>query len=98
MIKLPFTISGNGSSLWGQSKGRYLITSISVEGDNVEFFGPKTKWSQYTDNRIEKEINNPKIIELIKKKMGVSGDWYLSWSEQGMQPTDGWNFDFCKKD
>ena len=85
-------IRGNGSSLWGDSKGTYIVTSFECVGDlNVNVFGENTHWTQYTDRGIEKQITTllkadveAKIGRKIKK---------LSWSEQGMQPDNGWNFD-----
>jgi len=111
-------IKGNGTSLWGSSKGIYEVDRIEgsfmdtsiyedepfeIWGD-VSLFGPNTEWNHYTDSQIEKEVESNKAIrteihKLIKEaypnhNIMVTG---ISWSEQGMQPDGGWNFDVTIK-
>lgn len=73
-------VRGDGSSLWGESKGKYGITEFMTVGSfiqmsknpnhyalNVQAYGPNTQWYQYTDNRIEKEIQKP-ITRFLARK------------------------------
>lgn len=67
-----------------------------------QLYGKRLKWYQYTDNIIEWKINRnkqikdliysqlPKEIKINKTRSKIS----ISWSEQGMQPDNGWDFDF----
>ncbi len=97
-LKPIVKIQGDGSSLWGSSDKSYSISRIEVncydfaeDHGEVEFFGRNTKWFQYTDNLIEKEVTEklkPIIEEVVGRKVKK-----LGWSEQGMQPDDGWSFD-----
>lgn len=65
----------------------------------IRMFGKNTNWYQYTDEGIEKLVNKKDILDVCKKLIeDVGGNpkkkWELCWSEQGMQPEDGWSFDF----
>jgi hypothetical protein len=104
-IKLnpPIIVGGDGSSIWGESKGEFQINRIEVElcvaegGEeiaekwgNLEAFGPKTRSTHYTDAKIEHEIKR-KLKSVLEEKFGPIKEF--GWSEHGMQPEKGWNFD-----
>jgi hypothetical protein len=100
-----YKVTGKGNSFWGKSKGEFEVNKFSViysaprSGEDqtkgshflsVNVFGTNIDWFQYTDTQIEKEIK-PIIAEYLKEN-----GWELitcSWSEQGLQPDKGWNFD-----
>lgn len=110
---------GNGSSLWGESKGTFTVNDMEVDYINwvsypkdpaplfasMTLTGPNTDWFQYTDDSIVKGIrkNLTVIVALrlaIQRKLNDAGitrklpaTLKISWSEQGMQPDKGWNFD-----
>ena len=92
----PFPIKGDGSSIWGESKGTFRVDKIVVDWDkeeecgNVDMFGKGIKSCQYTDDGIEKEVI--KLLPLIAKHIGRPLE-SISWSEYGMQSEKGWNFD-----
>ncbi len=97
--KVDLNVKGNDSSIWGDSNDIYHITKIYIEPvdwderfGHIRVFGDNTQWVQYTDTAIEKEI------ERIAKKLDKSVK-KVFWSEQGMQPKKGWDFDvnFKKK-
>lgn len=98
--KINLEIKGKGDSLWCKSDEVYQINkwkwvSYHEDGDefdygNIELFGHNTNWYQYTDSNIEKEVNkvlSPILSKQLDCKVGIC------WSEQGMQPDKGWNFD-----
>lgn len=90
---LNVTIIGDGASLWGESDGEFLITKFIFYEDSMNLYGKDTKWYQYTDRSIEKEVNllfGP-LIKLL-----YNLDVNILWSEQGIQPKDGWDFDVSK--
>ena len=108
-MKKPIIIRGAGDSLWGESSGEYIVhpekTAMHLYGHSqhldfsmtVDFFGDNLKWFHYTDSGIAKEINKKlkkvvedEILKTTGKKIKIKK---LSWSEQGMQPEFGWNFD-----
>jgi hypothetical protein len=116
----PITINGNGTSLWGDSKGKFTIDRIEVGYINwvaypkdtksnfhtsISLFGEETRWFQYTDRRIEIAVNRHKTLfkairQQIQEKLTeakiarpLPEKLQLSWSEQGLQPAHGWNFD-----
>ena len=75
---------------------------------SVTLSGPDTEAHQYTDTGLEKALS--KDIELMGtiwamlttmlKAKGITKPVpaiYLNWSEWGMQPEKGWNFDVCPK-
>jgi hypothetical protein len=106
-VKVPFNtnIQGGGNSIWGKSNDLYQINQITIEimyfdNDNyaasLEVFGKNTNWSQYTDRKIEKEVNTV-FKGIIEEKTGKKVK-KIGWSEQGMQPKLGWNFDIIFKD
>lgn len=100
-------ITGDGSSRWagrnnGSSKGTFHVsrTTLSFCGfDNPEdpqegawelnCYGKDLHWWQYTDRQIEKEVME-KIAPLFGEHVNIKT---LGWSEQGMQPEHGWDFD-----
>lgn len=76
---------------------------------SVDVFGDSIMWHQYTDKQIEKNINNSEIIKnsiemminnLLKhnniNRQCKASNLKISWSEQGLQPYDGWNFDISE--
>ncbi len=111
---------GNGSSLWGESKGKYSVNDMEIgyvnwvsypEDKTAPFHarmtlrGPNTEWHQYTDHAIEKGIRKS-IVLLVAARCEIQrrlkeahitrklpATLKISWSEQGMQPDKGWNFD-----
>ena len=117
-MKFETTVTGNGTSLWGNSKGEFKIESFEIGYINwvdypkedrlhfsIDVFGPNLNWFQYTDESIEKSLReNDKFMEAIKKELRekldenniqrlIPNELYFSWSEQGLQPEKGWNFD-----
>lgn len=76
---------------------------------SVSVFGKNTKWFQYTDRGITKSLKSnkeflDKIREAIVKQivdneieLPVPSEVQIGWSEQGMQPENGWNFDVTLK-
>lgn len=106
LAHIKFVIKGNGSSLWGKSDEEYIVDNIVLNYENdeldpdfceIQMFGKNTKWFQYTDEAIIKKINSPQILNYCKSllpKFAQNKKWKLGWSEQGMQPRNGWSFDF----
>jgi len=95
-MKIKATVYGKGDSLWGKSKGEFLLTTIELISSNNEWasinvFGPKTEWFQYTDTGIPTQLLR-QIRKALKELLGKT-IVRLCWSEQGMQPGNGWNFD-----
>jgi hypothetical protein len=94
----PVVINGNGTSIWGESKGAYKVTKMTVhdldEGEPYELrlYGEGTEWYNYTDKQIEKEVNDhfKPIIQEMYPNHTIK---CITWSEQGMQPEGGWSFD-----
>jgi hypothetical protein len=111
---------GNGSSLWGESKGKYSVNDLEIGYVNwvsypddktapfhasMTLSGPNTQWHQYTDKGIEAGIRKSIVLLVaarceIQRQLAAAGitrklpaTLQISWSEQGMQPDKGWNFD-----
>ena len=100
----PKLIEGNGSSIWGESNGKYEVLGFEVEDvynendyANVVFFGNNLRWYQYTDRQIPKELLSKFRAELETEFGRRVKELY--WTEQGMQPEEGWSIgvDFYKK-
>lgn len=102
--KLPtkVTINGVGDSLWGPSRGAYDITDYSIDyldydGEGKEepyelrLFGEDTKWFHYTDSQIQADVNRT-LLQFLQDHVD-SRIMSVTWSEQGMQPAEGWSFD-----
>ena len=97
--KINIAVQGKGDSLWGESSGTYRLTSVtshyqSEEDENftsVNVFGKNTDWCQYTDSQIEKQVL--RLLRPVLKQMFGRTIKSLTWSEQGLQPSKGWNFD-----
>ncbi len=97
--KINKKICGNGTSIWGPSKcdcmvrKLYLVTAPEINPHPIELraFGDNTQWHHYTDRQIQKEMNS-RILPIIQKRIKKPIK-KLSWSEQGMQPKNGWSFD-----
>jgi len=100
--KLPITVRGDGTSLWctkEESAKEFVITEMNTrpcvnsdEPYELVLHGPDTQWVQYTDKGIARAVNElflPFVQELHPKYKIEK----LMWSEQGMQPQDGWSFD-----
>lgn len=75
---------------------------------SVTLRGPDTKGVHYTDSGIQKNVDKNPAIKLVAReilgellaKNGMKRDipeFNLSWSEWGMQPENGWNFDLGPK-
>ncbi len=72
---------------------------------SVSLFGPNTHMDHYTDNGIERSVRkNIKLIAIIRAAIReklkaaliarkLPSTLKISWSERGMQPDKGWNFD-----
>jgi hypothetical protein len=94
------SIQADGSSIWcDNSQGKYAVTSMETrnlcdtnEPYELVLHGPKTKWEHYTDNGIEANVNRV-FVPLVQKAYPNYTIVAITWSEQGMQPEDGWSFD-----
>jgi len=91
--KVNWIIKGAGDSFWGNSSGEYNVTKIELKTSDWDpnwgeliAYGPNLRWFQYTDTHIDEEME--KLVKTVFPKVT---DVY--WSEQGMQPDDGWSFD-----
>lgn len=99
---MNISISGDGTSLWcpsEQSEREFVITEMNTrnfldsdEPYELVLHGPETEWVHYTDNGIEKEVNKH-FIPLVQKMYPDHVVKRITWSEQGMQPENGWSFD-----
>lgn len=101
------TITGLGDSLWGPSAGEFkvdswLINTIDYREGNgeepyeLQLYGSNTEWYHYTDSQIESEVNE-KILPWLKQQFPTHNIDEVTWSEQGMQPDNGWSFDIIIK-
>ena len=115
-------LEGDGSSLWGNSRGIFPVVHVEVhyvnwssypenaKTDNIHasvtLSGPTTSGEHYTDSGLQKAASKNAVIlaavrELVEIKLAKAGikqrvpAFYLGWSEWGMQPDNGWNFDLC---
>jgi hypothetical protein len=107
-LPTPFVVEGKGNSRWcipSQSNKTYEVTGYILnnflggeEPYELQLFGPKTVWSQYTDSGIVQGVRK----ELMSWIQELYPDFKIKtilWSEQGMQPDEGWSFDIiCKKE
>ncbi|NDD54942.1 hypothetical protein EBZ39_13940 [bacterium] len=101
----PVSIEGNGSSLWCEdSRGEFVVKEMSVrnchgtdEPYELVLRGPKTRWGHYTDDAIEENVNRV-FVPLVQKEYPRHTIVRITWSEQGMQPYDGWSFDIHSKE
>jgi hypothetical protein len=101
-------IHGDGSSIWGPSKGTFIVDKMLLDELNdgrpyeLQLFtvntdnksGQNTEWHHYTDNLIQREVNEaflPQVRKLYPNHRVES----ICWSESGMQPKNGWSFDIC---
>jgi|SRR6185503_7204304 len=100
-MKKPLAkLTGNNTSLWGNTKGKEFLVnefgiSYSTLQEDIYFlsldaYGPNLDWQAYTDRKIEKDIQTAAAKYLKSKKFKLKT---LSWSEQGMQNDGKWNFD-----
>jgi len=104
--KLPVKIKGNGTSLWGESKGEFSVSKAKIftfdfnhgeEPVELQLFGKNTEWYHYTDEQIERNVNKH-FLSAIRKDFPQNKILMITWSEQGMQPDGGWSFDIiCKQ-
>jgi hypothetical protein len=96
----PVKITGCGDSLWGESAGEFIVDQMLFNNfcgnDEVPYelqlFGKNTKWQHYTDNQIEEEVNKY-FLPIVQKQYPIFSVIQIIWSEQGMQPDNGWSFD-----
>ena len=115
-------LKGDGSSLWGNSRGIFPVVHVEVhyvnwvsypknaKSDNIHasvtLSGPTTSGEHYTDSGLQKAASKNAVIlaavrELVETKLAEAGikkrvpAFHLKWSEWGMQPDNGWNFDLC---
>jgi hypothetical protein len=100
----PIEIAGSGDSLWTlrvdkDSGGPFHVSKATLDfcafGDgggcwSLECFGPDLFWEVYTDNGVKAEVMAKIAPRFLAKGLTITS---LGWSEQGMQPEDGWNFD-----
>lgn len=101
-----FNVTGKGDSLWcdsPESKRTFLVTKATVrnladtdEPYELQLFGPATVWSHYTDSGIKEGVNAIMlpIIQALYPSYKIKK---ITWSEQGMQPDDGWSFDIISE-
>lgn len=68
---------------------------------NFQLYGTNTVWHHYTDRQIEEQVKTNKVIQAAigaaiqdKESVKIKKFNYICWSEQGMQPEKGWDFDF----
>ncbi len=103
----PFTVTGKGDSLWCKkevTKGvkfkvsHYQLNDFLDTGEpyELQLFGPTTEWVHYTDSGIRKGVNDALLPFLRATYPDYKID-HISWSEQGMQPENGWSFDIITK-
>lgn len=99
-------IHGNGTSIWGPSKGTFVVGRMELndfcEGGpyELQLFSPlgklkngqNTEWHHYTDKQIEKEVNKH-FLPIVREHYPEYRIRRIAWSEQGMQPDGGWSFD-----
>lgn len=99
-LKPAVKVQGNDSSFWGKSDGEYTISKVEVDVNDrddyidhgcLNLYGKNTEWFQYTDEAIEHEVKE-KFKSVIEDMTGMKIRT-MGWSEQGMQPKYGWNFD-----
>lgn len=98
IVEKGAVIKGDGSSLWGDSDVKRTITRGEVEtivwsdgGECSRLWLYDAEWTDYTDTQIEKQVEElfkQPLETLLGRKITAIG-----WSEQGMQPDGGWNFD-----
>jgi hypothetical protein len=101
-MSISVAISVNGTSLWcpsEQSGREFIVTEMrtrnchdSDEPYELVLFGPETEWVHYTDEGIEKAVNKH-FVPLVQKMYPDHVIKRITWSEQGMQPENGWSFD-----
>jgi hypothetical protein len=101
-MSISVKISGDGTSLWCSSEesGRDFVVNEmrtrnchdSDEPYELVLFGPETEWVHYTDEGIEKSVNKH-FVPLVQKMYPDHVVKRITWSEQGMQPENGWSFD-----
>jgi len=103
----PFVVQGKGNSCWCDacdSNKAYEVTGYilnnfmdSDEPYELQLFGPKTEWYQYTDTGIRKGVSES-LLTWLQELYSDFEIKNISWSEQGMQPDKGWSFDIiCRK-
>lgn len=99
-LKEPVEITGNGTSLWCKdSAGVFTVNEMRVrnchgsdEPYELRLHGPSTRWDHYTDEGIENDVDRifKPIVQRMYPTYVITS---IEWSEQGMQPDDGWSFD-----
>jgi len=106
-FELDMTITGDGSSLWNgkASVGPWHVTRARLEGMisgdypsgiwELLLHGDNIDWRCYTDHQIEKQVD-AQLKAILSDKIGAPVECIV-WSEQGMQPDDGWSFDVILK-
>jgi hypothetical protein len=102
----PITVRGNGTSLWcttEESNREFTLTSMSLRNchDSDEPYelvlkGPDAQWIQYTDEGLAAAVNKT-FLSIVQKLYPSYTVERFTWSEQGMQPQDGWSFDIFAK-
>lgn len=81
----PQRLEGDGSSIWGDSRGTYTVNSVTVDYVNwtipdalaanepihasVTLKGPKTRDYHYTDKAIPKAVSNNPVIMAAVKRL-----------------------------
>jgi len=96
---VEWDVVGDGSSLWGNSAGHHHVNNVTIEryepcpeipeygnSGELQAFGNSLNWRCYTDREIEAQMKDLVIRHFPEID-------HLSWSEQGMQPLNGWSFD-----
>ena len=120
MLIKALKFKGNGSSLWGESKGTFTVNQMDIGYINwvsyrndkaaplhasLTLCGPNTEWFHYTDDGVIKGIRGSMtLLRAVRKELArqltaadisrlLPETITISWSEQGLQPDKGWNFD-----
>ena len=73
-IRVNFSVTGEGDSLWGDSDGVYQVTTLEIDHVDDKFvsinvFVPNTECGQYTDTRIPDQILE-QIRAILEKRFG----------------------------
>ena len=101
-MSISVVVRGNGTSLWcdpEKSRREFVVNEMhtrnchgSDEPYELVLYGPETEWSHYTDEGIEESVNKS-FVRLVQERYPDHVIKRVTWSEQGMQPENGWSFD-----
>jgi hypothetical protein len=74
----------------GNGEEPYRLQVFSTSGISKK--GQKTQWHHYTDNQIAREVKAT-FLRAVEENFPEFKVKDIDWSEQGMQPSTGWDFD-----